>query len=257
MNNSAINTSSFLLLVKKELIDNRKALLLGVGALWICCILIGALLGFNGRGGGEGEVMIFAFMFGAFGCIAASVAFSDMKSKVGRISAIMLPATAFEKFIVRWIAVVPILFGLMIAGFYIGDLTRIFVSWVADVPIPYGTSYHHITNPWTALYFHNGMLNAIMITGYLSLQAPFFFGAILWPKLSLIKTIAALWIIQIIIGIFMVTIPWSSMLYHIYDNTWAAKVQTTILVTNIIISLGFYFLTYWRFKRSQVTYKLF
>lgn len=151
MNTKSNSNSGLLLLVKKEITDNRKAILLGIGALWICCILIGTLLGFNGRGGGESEIFLFALLFMAFGCIAASVTFSNMKCKESRISTLMLPASIFQKFLVRWIAVVPVLFIPMFIGYYIGDITRIFAYYLHSLssdPIPFrGETYMSIQNP--------------------------------------------------------------------------------------------------------------
>lgn len=107
--------NTFLLAMRHDFIENRKGLLLGLGVVWGIYFLFGALLGYNGRGGGDSELVACLFFAVAFSCIGASLAFSNMKTKEGRISTLMLPATAAEKFLVRWIAFVPVLFLVLVA----------------------------------------------------------------------------------------------------------------------------------------------
>lgn len=75
MNNSHVMQSAdslisgnFSLTLKKEIIENRKTLLLGVGGIWGICILIGAFLGYNVLGGDFTEMIMLSIMFAAVGC---------------------------------------------------------------------------------------------------------------------------------------------------------------------------------------------
>ena len=77
-----------------------------MGTILALFFLFGALLGYNGRGGGFTELLVCGTLNLMFSCIGASLAFSNLKTKQSRISAIMLPATSFDKFMVRWLAVV-------------------------------------------------------------------------------------------------------------------------------------------------------
>ena len=71
---------NFMLTAKKELIDNKKAIVLGIASCWAICILMGLLMGYNGSGGGIIEVSVFYVMFSLSGCIVGWLSFSNMIS---------------------------------------------------------------------------------------------------------------------------------------------------------------------------------
>lgn len=248
---------NFMLTAKKELIDNKKAIVLGIASCWAICILMGLLMGYNGSGGGIIEVSVFCVMFSITGCIVGSLTFSNMKSKESRINALMLPASTFNKFIVRWIAVVPALFLIMLAGFYIGDLTRIFVNWALDTSAQY-RHYIQVTDLWVILSFgyeeEGGIILTNVLLSYFVIQSIYIFGAILWPKLSFIKTLVALWVVQTVFSIILISLGRN---FCFSLNFTGESAVWCITIAQIIILLGFYTLTYLRFKKSQVVYKLF
>ena len=67
--------NTFLLAMRHDFIENRKGLLLGLGVVWGIYFLFGALLGYNGRGAGDLELVACIFFAVAFSCIGASLAF--------------------------------------------------------------------------------------------------------------------------------------------------------------------------------------
>ena len=120
------------LLFKKELLENKKTLITELIVAWGSCILLGSLLGLFGIGGGYAEVLAFYTLLQYIAFIYASLAFSPMKHKKGRISTLMLPASSEEKFFVRWFLAVPILILFLVAGFYLCDIFRIIVAWLSE-----------------------------------------------------------------------------------------------------------------------------
>lgn len=252
--------NTFLLTARHDFIENRKAILLGVGTIWAIYILFGALLGYNGRGGGHGQ-MAFCFFFAmAFSTIGASLAFSNMKTKEGRISTLMLPATAADKFLVRWIAFVPVLFGILAAGIYLCDFTRIFVCWLCDYPWLVNGAYMHVIGfyDWVVFQEHGaGFIVWFFLAAFFFGQSLYFFGAILWPKLSFIKTFVVCWVLETIAGFFLVFFG-DDLLMMFYGRSLSEDVFFGFSAgVATVLTIGMYVLAYYRFKRSQVIYKLF
>lgn len=246
-------SNTFLLNIKHDFIENRKAILLSVASLWGICILFGGLMGYYGRGGGPAEVFLFTFLLVSAGYAFASMMFSNMKRKESRIAALMLPASVEEKFFTRWLAFVPLLFGILLAGFYLGDISRIVVNSLSGNPImgPY-SQVMNLFDEMTANRFLPPSWVYTVISAYFLYQSIFIFGAILWPKLSFIKTLGALWVIQTIIGIIGISID-DNQIFSLYDANGFLILMGVVFN---ILTIGFYVLTYYRFKRSQVVYNL-
>lgn len=251
--------NTFLLAMRHDFIENRKGLLLGLGVVWGIYFLFGALLGYNGRGGGDSELVACLFFAVAFSCIGASLAFSNMKTKEGRISTLMLPATAAEKFLVRWIAFVPVLFLVLVAGIYICDMARILLCWICNHRWLVNGRYMHLINLGAIVDGIDPTLKygaLFMFVSYFFNQAVYFFGAILWPKLSFIKTFAACWVLQTIFGFILVFV--NRTFY--YPISWDISADAFFIGLSVIfglITLGLYYISFLLFKRSQVVYRLF
>ena len=247
---------NFWLNAKREIIDNRKFLLLGLACILGLYITTGAIMGYNGVGSGSSGVGIFTFYMMMFAFVGASVAFSDMKTKEERLYSLMVPASAFSKYLVKWLLSVPVLFGVLVLAFYIGDITRILTFLMtADNPHNY-PDYLHITNPWKIYSMFDitrpALILTVLLSAYFLAQAPYFFGAILWPKNSFIKTFAAMWVIQTVCSImFALSVKYfPSLMYHIGDSLWF---MATVF---ILLTLAFYVAGFYLYRRQQVVYKL-
>ena len=66
------------------------------------------------------------FLFG-FGCLSGSLTMEKMKSKTNRLSALMTPATPFEKFFSRWLVSTVVLLVVFFITFELADYTRVLV----------------------------------------------------------------------------------------------------------------------------------
>ena len=250
-------SGNFVLTLKKEIIENRKPLLLGVGGIWGFCLLIGCFLGYNTYGGSAGELFTFTLAFLAIGCIAASVSFSNLKNKDTRIASILVPDTPFDKFFIRWLAVVPALCCVMIAGFYITELARIitFKLTYDAVFVENCGSYCKVLNLWTMLA-NPAMGNSLRSTfamSYFFSQSFYILGAVLWPKLSFIKTFAAMWVLQTLFSIVVVSIDRINIAVNFDTNSFL----WCVAATEFVITVAVYVLAYIRYRNTQVVYKLF
>lgn len=260
-----MDTKTFTLLVKKELVDNRKPLMLGLTGIWATYILLGAFLGYV-KSMVPVELFLFFFFGGMILTIGASLAFNNMKSKEGRINTIMLPATVSQKFIVRWIATVPLLMTVVLLGVLLGDWARIIVYKIVLHMSDYTPAYDSAYVDTTALAFiasnyrHEPEGIGIMITcgvwGALCSQAIYFLGAVVWPKLSFIKTWAATQVLGVILSLFCVPFLMHLKLDFAFDLSYAGVVWI-INILGLAFCVALYWLSFERFKRSEVIYKLF
>lgn len=252
-------SGNFWITVKKDIIENRKSLLFRVGGIWGICISIGAFLGYYALGGSYGELMSFSFLFLLLGCVIASISFSNLINKDKRIASILVPDTSFDKFLIRWLAVVPLLCCVAIAGFYLLELSRIAVfklSYDADM-VAHSGSYCNVLNLWEAFGPKNtsmdGSLRGTFIMSYFFSQSFYILGAVLWPKLSFLKTFAALWVLQTLFSIVVFSIDRINLAVNFDTNMFLWCVTGFEFVVTIVI----YWLAYLRFRGTQVVYKLF
>lgn len=136
------------------------------------------------------EFAFFALAFFVVIVLAGSMMFTDMGDKSMRISALMVPASQLEKFLARLIVVLPITIVLCFIGFEIVDLLRCVIAKIhypeSDRIHPIGLAPDYFEYDSTQVYF--GML--------LGLQSIYVLGSIIWPKMSWLKTFAALFVLS-------------------------------------------------------------
>lgn len=249
--------NTFWMLLKKEATDNHKPILLGLIGIWGLFLLSGIFAGMIADVGLIVEIPCFMILSSFVSTIGASLAFSSMKTKEGRISALMLPASRFEKFFVRWLATVPCLIIVIALGWLFGDLVRIGVERMNNFEGPSFWSLLEQTLGRTGdSKMEWNFFVTICITSFLVTQAFYFFGAILWPRLSFIKTMAALQILQLVLVIFMLVTDLRPFNLNNIDETSDAF-QIIIWIISAVLCIGIYWLSYWWYSRSQVVYKLF
>ncbi len=255
--------NTFVSLLKKEITDNKKTIIITVCGIWGVFIIIGL---FGGMMFGLGSAILmpaFAFISGLAFTIVASFAFSSMKTKEGRISELMLPASRFEKFFVRWLAVVPGMIIVVALAWIFGQLVCTGVEKIMQNTVSeefwaiVGESTDLTSDDIAGLeQFQLSYLIWYYIANCLVSQACYFFGAILWPKLSFIKTLAAMQVIQI--GLFVGAAVFEGVFGNFIDvGSLMFPSKTAMCIATPIICFALYWLTYWWYSRSQVIYKLF
>lgn len=257
---SRLLSGNFLSFAKKELIENRNLLILVCALTVGIYVLLGAFMGYIGEGGGTGEVFIFWIIAQILLCVVASMAFSSMRRKEGRIAELMIPATAFEKVSLRWIAAIPATFLLCVVGIYLGDWTRLLVYWATN-----GSVFHFETsaepiNPWVMFSIDatdkaDAAMTFLFWSAFFLSQACYFFGAVLWPKYSILKTYVALWVIETMFGIAAI-----AGVAQIEAITWGkTEIITWMNIASVcacVLTVGLYVLTYWWYRRSTIISRL-
>ena len=247
--------NNFFLTVRKEAIDNRKHLLLRLVTLWGVFITMGGIWGYNYVDTVMPHFGILGFVALLFGAVVGAQTFSNMQTKTGRISALMLPASAADKFLVRWLAVVPLAFIALIAAFYLSELARILVALIHEGTID--ADYARPVNLYSmlTLYGEPGgwKFGFVCLASYFMGQAFYILGSALWPSHSFAKTFVVLWALQMLLG--MVVVPMRNIDFSF--SFTGEDLAIWMGIGEIVLTIVLYYLAYLRFRRSQVVYKLF
>lgn len=258
-NNDTAGCGNISKYIRLELTQNKKAILIGISGIWIFYIFIGMLLGYNYSGGGKTEIIFFSIIAQIITSLMASFAFSIMKNKDTRIYHLMIPASIKTKFLTRWTAFIPLSFLVLLAGIYLGDFARILTFAATTYNAWNYTNYTKVIDIWN-FYLLNGdpdgnLVFCLAFGSFFLSQSMYFFGAILWPKLSFIKSFAAIYVVQTITGLLLMLIK-SIFKIHITSD-YMKELLWCIFGIMVAVTLLLYFLSYLKYRRSQVVYKLF
>lgn len=177
----------FILLCKKYLAENNRMLIYGIGAFLAFWIIIGGWCGWLNTGGGGGTTFFYSFICMLLWMVISSMMFKDMNGKEKRISTLMTPASAAEKFWLRFIVTVPLYLVVVVIGYCMMELSRMLFN-VID---------HGFANPFywpfnTVFTADHEMTLAILLLIAVVMfdVVMYMVGAICWPKYSFLKTTA-------------------------------------------------------------------
>lgn len=206
-----------------------------------------------------GERAVFTALFFVFGTIAASLMFSNMKSKESRISTLMYPATQLEKYLSRWIIYVP---GFIIVFFifaFVADFARylIFLPFLGDRPI----ILHPVSLSDLREMFPSDTEELEILTGvFLVLQSFFVLGSSIWPRNSFIKTSIALFVLG---TLYTLVITWIFQLLFMdsevnvrtgaFDGEFYKGKLLFIQWSFVtVVCVANYVISYFRFKENEI-----
>ncbi len=273
--NQTFDWSRFTATLRKELVENKRAILftlLGTFGLLTMIMIMGNLTTGSAPSVYESikyylpQKMVYMFLSIAT-MIVASLSFRKLTSKTGRIEMFTSPSSMLEKFLVNSLIYV---IGYIVAFFIcaqLADFTRFAVLWFFQddyffVPGPInflnlipdavegfgiGSSDEVIGYPgkWICIYMYIGLLAG---------PGLFLLGSILWPRLSLLKTFAAVYGIQTILGIiFMIitiNIEMGSLGWWIFNHLEALIIGMAIV--SIILTILYWGLSWYLFKHKDV-----
>ena len=272
--NQTFDWSRFTAALRKELVENKRAILftlLGTYGLLSMIMIFGNLT--TGTTLQMSDVlenylpqkMVYVFLsFAAM--IVASMAFRKLKNKTGRIDMFTSPSSTLEKFLVN---VLIYVIGFIVAFFIcaqLADLTRIAVLWFFRdeyfiVPGPvnflnlipdavYGFGFGNAASGDPAKWM---CIN--MFIGLLAGPGLFLLGSILWPRLSLLKTFAAVYGIETILGIIIMIVAMNikdteSFAFWVMDHLEDFMIGMTIF--SFLLAILYWGLSWYLFKRKDV-----
>lgn len=242
------NANRFLMFARKNIIEHKKTLTYVIGGYLGLTFVLGLWSGWIG--GTPGEILSsFYVVLALLACsVAASKMMFDLTSKQGRISLLMTPASAADKFLVRLIGVLPGMLLLVIAGYFTSAYGCILGhGFTYDIwPEMYITSLPSGNNTELAAF---GMAMSFILLS----ESMFIFGAVAWPRLSFLKTLGIMIVLQIAVSMIAVTVSLSNILENIqieiYDENlflWSVASVTTV----IAVALSYF--SYHKFKRTTV-----
>ena len=194
------------------------------------------------------------FVFGLFiGCaLSASFIMEPMSSKTGRIYALMLPATSFEKYFVRWFIYTIGYLVVYYLLFLLVDVMRVCVFSVIYPEIDIIT----FLNPYAEIVaLRDDAPLGFIVSLYLLLQSIFVLGSSLWPKYAFLKTFTAYTILGMAFSAFFASIM------NLFDRPGNSYIMpelsddTLFLIATcgvMMVTLFFWWLAYKRFKEMEV-----
>lgn len=273
--NQTFDWSRFTAALRKELVENKRAILftlLGTFGLLTMIMILGNLSTSTHDAVYESLTYCvpqkFVYMFlGLAIMIVASLAFRKLTSKTGRIEMFTSPSSMLEKFLVNALVYV---IGYIVAFFIctqLADLTRIAVLWFFKdeyLIVPGPINFLNLI-PDAVDGFGFGSAAEIpgepskwmtinLIIGLLAGPGLFLLGSIVWPRLSLLKTFAAVYGLETILGItFMIVainLNMGNVGWWIFNHLEQIMIAMTIFtVFQLILYWG---LSWYLFKRKDV-----
>lgn len=206
----------------------------------------------------EGLSAFYLLGFIIFGCLGASVMFSDLGTRQGRIRTLMRPARSDEKFISRWIVFLPMFIVVYFAAFIIAETIRVaivnyYIEGASPTPL-----YVALIDPdflKRLFVFRDGIASgaAALILFFLGLQSFLMLGSSVWPRYSFFKTFCAglLVVMLYVAGAFVVTMIFSLPGVG-HKSVWIQDHTTAIFITiAAVITLTNWALTAMRLQETD------
>lgn len=261
------NWNRFVAALKKEVVENWRTLLLstiGIYGTLALIMIIGNII--FGATSTRPETMLrynMVFVVYGFGSIiVASLAFRGLKDKKGRTEFLTSPSSTLEKYLVNVLIYVVGFIVVFPICAQLADLTRILVLWPwsdGDVPGPINflSTFHNVAHQqeWWKLD-SKVILEISLWLSILVSPALYLLGSVLWPKLSFLKTFAAVYVIEIIV--FIIAMIGISIFSDIQTAAkWIKGLgQNTVMlwyIALLVIQLIVYWpLSWYLFKRKDV-----
>ncbi|KIO43849.1 MULTISPECIES: hypothetical protein [Sanguibacteroides] len=222
------------------------------------------------------RMIAFMIIAGIASFIYAANIMENMKTKEKRISFLMLPATMFEKFIVRFLYVTVGLFVAILLTVSLAEITRLLLLPLFNVP----ATLHQTVLPKIFSMFIDmicmsgknssviygsgisnwGLVSACIWTSVIWHHSLFILGGNYWYKKPFLKTLGTLWGIMFLLG-FIASIAIgrqdpenTSALLYSGEATWATvkNILTAGVTFFSLFTIFNWWLSYKLFTRSQI-----
>ena len=284
VSNQVFDWNRFIAALRKEIVENKRQLLLGLLAMFLLFTIIMVLANiitnqffsssyYNSEDSNIlTEILPATFISSVYTivvAVAASLAFRNLTSKAGRVALFTTPASNVEKFVVNLLVYV---IGVAIAFFVciqLADLARIavlglFESKTFHVPGPMNFISALINSSDTIMSITgNGLGNAMNFKVLTALSlvfgpAIYFMGSVLWPRWALVKSFACQQVISILLNAIVFAILYgyiSKVMFDLDDDSkMNALTNYTVISTYIsfAISAACWVAAWFLFKRKDV-----
>ena len=278
--NQVFNWSRFTAALRKEVIENKRALLITLvcvyGLLTIVMIFGNCFSSFE-RNAPMDEVInelktpqitilsILSFVI----MISSSLSFKSLTTKTGRIRQFTTPSSTLEKYLVNLLIYVVGMFVAYFACAQLADLTRIAVLWPfrgGSLIVPGPINFLSGFNEFTSLQaFSHGQFDIMFEGGkgwvfFVTLLASasiYFMGSVLWPRLSFLKTFAGIFVLEICVCIIALPLFYlfsnmKSFGLWIFDIFSLGGLSTGMIIFQIILVVIGFGLAWYLFKHKDV-----
>ena len=272
MKNQIFDWNRFTLALRKEVTENWRQ----IGLAMLVLYGVMTLMMVFGNWMSEGREidgwtsMRYMMVFVAFSMssiVMASLAFRGLMTKTGRAELLTSPSSMTEKFIVNVLIYVVGYTLAFIVITQIADLTRIAVLWWAQSdtfkvpgPINFTVSINKAFSEMLTPSPAKDQYGLFVIAAYLGLVANaglYLLGSVLWPRLSFLKTFAAVYIIQtvlFVVGIIIIqglSTP-DAVVQMIINNLENGTFATMMLVATVVQLVLFWVLAWVVFRRKDI-----
>ena len=270
--NQVFNWNRFVATLRKEVVENKRALLFTVICIWGLLTLIMILGNLFTHYPDTYQMAMAEKLPQAFVgsvltlvvCVAASMGFRDLRTKTSRASYLTSPSSTFEKFLVNILIYIVGLVVVFFACAQLADLTRIAILWFFksnSFMVPGPINFLSCITDMSAIYDHPeiGMskFGSVMILGLIANAGLYLLGSVIWPRLSLLKTFAAIYAIEF--ALFILVAPFfavfgdmQSFSQWFYDFIMGGKFSLTLIILLCVQIVLYFGLAWYLFKRKDV-----
>ena len=270
--NQTFNWSRFVATLRKEVVENKRALLFTVICIWGLLTLImimGNLLthtpdAYQMAVAEKIPQSFVGTILSLVVCVAASMAFRDLRTKTSRASYLTSPSSTFEKFVVNILIYVVGLVAVFFACAQLADLTRIAVLWFFksdSFMVPGPINYLTCISDMSSLYEHPEVglnkFGSVMILGLVANAGLYLLGSVIWPRLSLLKTFAAIYAIELCL--FIIALPFflifgdpMALANWFYEFIMGGRFSITMTILVCVQIVLYFGLAWYLFKRKDV-----
>ena len=269
MKNQVFDWSRFTLALRKEIVENWRQLVLALIVLYAVMSILMILGNWMTGGRNDQELINLRYMvamsvFSFSTIIMASLSFRGLMTKTSRTELLTSPSSMTEKFLVNTLIYVV---GYIVAFFVLAqlaDLTRIAALWFArseSLNVPGPICFLNFTNQFsdniTPHIGQIGIFKAAIYVGLLASPGLYLLGSVLWPRLSFLKTFAAVYAIEFVIFFFGMAIlrgfgSFQEMAMRILDNIENGSFSIAMLVAAAVQLVLYWTLAWIVFRRKDI-----
>lgn len=182
-----------------------------------------------------------------YACIAASNIFKPLSNKLSATSSLMLPASQFEKYLCRWIMMVPLGIILFFVGFIVIEILRC-------LALMYYIPNFSMRHAWGIITMFGESQSWGGLLALVTFQSFFVLGSALWPKRAAVYTFGWLFLLCIIFGwsaalILQMRITKGEFFISYNEDMYTSTIGNIICV---VICLLNYTLAYYRYKEAEI-----